>query len=270
LLTAAVGTAVNVSQGLTVAAGATVNILGSLYAGATSIAGNASFSGACNLNSGFSLQSTSIVTFTGSSISTVQGTFTSTTGSVLTIDTATNLTATAGASLAGIAVVKGNFICQGATGLTFTAGGVLKGVGTVVGDVYIGAQANISAGLSPGTVFINGDLHLDASSSTVIEAESTTSYDKIICTGKAYIDGILSANFINNYMPNDLQNFAGILGYTSFQGKFNLMVPEGSYFFTSHLDMTYNDFSTDMKFVDNSGSSLLLGVLMMFVLVLAM
>jgi len=128
----------------------------------------------------------------------------------------------------------------------------------------------IFAGNSPGTIFVKGDFHLDTTSTVLVEAESPTSYDKIAVFGTAYINGILSAKFINGYEPVDLQNFPGILTFTSKQGDFNVKVLQDKYFFTAHPDVAYNSISADMKFVDNSGSSFLLGVLMMIVIVLAM
>jgi hypothetical protein len=277
-LTVAAGGTIRASSSLLVDVGATLNVAAGTtvsVAQMLTIAGTASFSGVCNATGGLTLQASAVVTFTGSASSNVTGQITSSAGALLSIDANHNVTSSNGAALSGTTVVNGNFFCQGTssftvTGTSATAFAILKGAGSITGNVYMGANANISAGNSPGTVFVRGDLHLDSTSTVLVEAESATSYDKIAVFGTAYINGILAAKFINGYDPVDLQNFPGILTYTSKQGEFNVRVAHDKYFFISHIDVTYNSLSTDMKFVDNSGSSFLLGVLLMIVLVLAM
>jgi len=249
------------------AASATVNFAGSVVVNATTtVSGSTSFSGSSTLN-GLNLQSGGSVSFTGGATSSavIQSTFQTADSSTLLIDVATNVTATAGATVSGIAVVKGNFAVQG-SGYA-QAGGVLKGIGHIVGDVVIQSGANISAGLSPGVIFVDGNLNLDAGSRTVIEADENSN-DQIFVKGTANINGILALSFLNGYQPKGQKTFNAVLAYTKESGSFTITTADGWDFFTSKVTVSYGSLTTDLTWTPNSVGSVVISVMMLAFLLL--
>jgi outer membrane autotransporter protein len=68
----------------------------------------------------------------------------------------------------------------------------LGGAGVIVAQNVV-VNGNLSPGNSPGTLNVVGNLVLGAGSSTVIEIESPTNFDRIVVSGTATLGGTLSA-----------------------------------------------------------------------------
>ncbi|MGC6456182.1 MAG: autotransporter-associated beta strand repeat-containing protein, partial [Coraliomargaritaceae bacterium] len=89
----------------------------------------------------------------------------------------------------GLLTINGNLI---ANKLIVKTDGTLGGKGTVESDVQV--LGTLASGTSPGTLNITGDLTLDSSSTTEVEIESLTNYDRTIATGDITLDGTLTAS----------------------------------------------------------------------------
>jgi len=258
------GTTVSVSSSLSVAAQGTLNLVGSLtVTSTTTVSGSASFGGQSQLNGGLSLQSGGSVIFTGGAASTVSGSFNAASSTTLTVDTATNVTTSVAATVSGTAVIKGNFIASGLANGYTQYGGVLKGVGAFFANVSITFFGNLSAGLSPGTIFVNGNLNLDSTSTTEIEADSASNYDKIVVSGTANINGFCWLKLVG-YQPSSSTTFNNILTYSKYTGSFVGVNAEGfTNFFTSKTTASYGSLFTSLTFTPNASSmaSVLLSLL---------
>ncbi len=94
----------------------------------------------------------------------------------------------------------GTLLVNGSTGsgtVNVNAGGTLGGTGTIGGTANINASGTLSAGTSPGTLTITGDLILDAESTSEFELgqPDTANSDKndlVIVEGNAEIGGTLN------------------------------------------------------------------------------
>lgn len=107
--------------------------------------------------------------------------------------------------------------------------GTLKGVGTVNANVQLDS-AILAAGLSPGTLVINGDLDMTENSVTQVEIlgpEQGTSggYDFIQVNGTANLAGALNTSTVN-YTPSTNQSF-NFLKANSLNGTFGDFTDSG-------------------------------------------
>ena len=85
-------------------------------------------------------------------------------------------------------------------GLIDIDAGVLGGRGTLIGDVNIGPDAILAPGQSPGTLTIDGDLHLNGG---VLEIEiagfEDGAFDRLIVTGQTIFDAVqISVSFLDD------------------------------------------------------------------------
>jgi autotransporter-associated beta strand protein/T5SS/PEP-CTERM-associated repeat protein len=75
--------------------------------------------------------------------------------------------------------------------VTVWVGATLMGRGTIAGNVIVSGK--LAPGNSPGTLSIAGNLNLDSGSTTFIEIESPTNFDRLIVSGQAALGGTLNA-----------------------------------------------------------------------------
>jgi len=209
------------------------------------------FSGSTTVSGGISVLAGASCIFNGtaSATTTINGAINVASSAVFTVDSSAVISAKGGAVVQGTGIIKGNL-----NGNYTQSAGVLKGIGHIAGTVYIQASANLTAGLSPGTIYIDGDLHLDAASYTQIEADSDTNYDRIIVGGKAYLNGNLALKL--GYSPKSGQTYDSIISYTNgYTGSFITLTTEGFVnFFTTKVNPNYGGISTSITFINNSSA----------------
>jgi T5SS/PEP-CTERM-associated repeat protein len=97
-----------------------------------------------------------------------------------------SLTVTNGGKVQGIALVV-------------RTAGEIHGNGNLVGHVQNGGL--VSPGTSPGALHIDGPYTQSASGELLIELASDLSYDQLLVTGKATLDGTLRVATIGGFMP---------------------------------------------------------------------
>jgi len=104
--------------------------------------------------------------------------------------------------------------CTSSTGFTI-ANGTLSGSGTIYASVYVSGV--LSAGNSPGTQTIVGDLTCDQSCLMVIEIAGTNSneFDNYVVTGTVTIDGYVEFEAINPYSFTVGDQFTFLTGFSS-------------------------------------------------------
>jgi hypothetical protein len=78
--------------------------------------------------------------------------------------------------------------------VVISPGGVLQGTGTIEGNLVLGNNtgnnsAVLRPGFSPGTINVNGDLTVGDNGLMVLEIDSPTSFDTVIVTQDADLDG---------------------------------------------------------------------------------
>jgi len=91
--------------------------------------------------------------------------------------------------LAGLLSVNGQL---NANSVMVDPTATLGGAGVIVAQNVV-VNGNLSPGNSPGTLNVVGNLILGAGSSTVIEIESPTNFDRIVVSGTATLGGTLNA-----------------------------------------------------------------------------
>lgn len=103
---------------------------------------------------------------------------------------------------AGALIVNGTLISP----LTIGAKGALRGSGKVVGDTTV--AGTLSAGNSPGTLTIDGNLTHESGSTMLVEIEGATTgkYDQVIVTKVFKAGGDLVAK-LNSFTPTVGQSF---------------------------------------------------------------
>jgi len=246
-----VGTVLTVSGGVTIAATAVATFNGTMsVSGMLSVSGSSVFSaGSSMLSGGLSVLAGASTKFSGTSNVTVNGAFTVASNAVIEVDASTTVTANFGSSVAGTAIIKGTY-----SGNYNQTGGVLKGVGHITGNCYIHSGASISAGLSPGTIFVDGDLIMDVGTITEIEAESDLSFDHIIVLGKAKLNGHLSLKLLNGYNPTGETKYSGIIAYTKgYEGSFLTLTAQGlENFLTTKIHPNYGNNALDITYINSS------------------
>src|SRR5262249_38228662 len=109
-----------------------------------------------------------------------------------------------------------------ATGLVDLEGGVLGGTGTVQASVLNNAEVDVGQPGSPGVLTIVGDYTQAAGGVLVVEIGGPnpgTDFDQLPITGQATLDGTLTVNLINGFVPNAGDSFP-VLTFGSGTGVF--------------------------------------------------
>jgi fibronectin-binding autotransporter adhesin len=116
------------------------------------------------------------------------GNFDKTGAGELDLDNTTNVNGIANV-VAGLLSVNGQL---NANSVMVDPTATLGGAGVIVAQNVV-VNGNLSPGNSPGTLNVVGNLVLGAGSSTVIEIESPTNFDRIVVSGTATLGGTLNA-----------------------------------------------------------------------------
>ena len=118
------------------------------------------------------------------------------------------------------------------------AGGLISGSGVLQGDVRVGPGGTLAPGNSPGTLQIDGDLHLDGGR-LAIELAALTMHDVLDISGAAILDGGF-INYLFSFTPAAGDSFVfltalgGITGLDSL--SFNFFGDLGGLRFATLLD----------------------------------
>ena len=134
--------------------------------------------------------------------------------------------------LAGSFVLTGNSV--GAT--TLSSGAFLLGSGTVDGN--LSNAGTVSPGLSPGVIVVAGNYTQTAGGTLVMEFASAASFDQLLVTGAAVLDGTLQIDLLNGYQPVD-EDFIIITAGGGVSGVFTPVT--GSAALTAELTYNAND-----------------------------
>lgn len=133
--------------------------------------------------------------------------------------------------------------------------GILSGTGTVMGNLT--NNGTIRPGNSPGTLNIQGDYTQTLTGAMEIEIASPTSYDRLIVSGNASINGSVRPILLGGYIPALNQTFSFLRATGGMSGSFNV---EGQFITPTILwQPHYSDNGLDLVFArdyTNSGLTL--------------
>jgi hypothetical protein len=117
-------------------------------------------------------------------------------------------------------------------GLVDLEGGVLAGTGVLNANVLNNAEVDVGQPGSPGILTIVGDYTQTSGGTLVIEIgglNSGTDFDQLNVTGQATLDGTLTVNLINGFVPNSGDGFT-VLTFGSATGAFASINGDGPLF----------------------------------------
>ena len=141
----------------------------------------------------------------------------------------------------GLTVSAGTLLIDSAigsatgTGLVNVLGGTLTGSGTIAGSLE--SRSLVSPGLSPGTISIGGSYAQILDGELLIEIASAASFDKLLVTGNADLDGKLTVHLLDDFVPSLGQTFA-IITAADVDGTFEIEdLPDLT---NLELDVVYN------------------------------
>ena len=146
----------------------------------------------------------------------------------------------------GSVVVTGNYIQTAgltnlsdgiltAGGLVDLEGGVLSGTGVINASVLNNAELDVGQPGSPGVLTIVGDYTQTSGGVLVMEigARNPRGVDQLDVTGQATLDGTLTVNLIDGFMPNTGNIFL-LLAFASGTGTFATIDGDGGLFTPSY------------------------------------
>lgn len=129
----------------------------------------------------------------------------------------------------------------GATTVAFN--GFLGGAGTINGNLF--NNGLVSPGFSPGTIFVVGDYTQGANGTLIIEFASDTSFDQLVVSGSASLDGTLQLDLLGGYTPVG-QSFEVLTATNGVTGTFAAITGNSA---TLAPDVTYNPFNVTVAFI---------------------
>ena len=132
-------------------------------------------------------------------------------------------------------------MCSSDLGL-IQGNGTIQVVNTGTTGVALTNQGTLSAGFSPGTLTIVGDLTMSPSSVTNIEIQSPgvtagTDFDRIAVSGAAVLGGTLNVTHLGGFNPNAGATFTPIT-YASRTGDFTTKIFPVGYSYTTTPNAT--------------------------------
>jgi hypothetical protein len=119
-----------------------------------------------------------------------------------------------------------------AGGLVDIEGGVLAGAGVINANLLNNAELDVDGPGSPGVLTIVGDYTQTSGAVLVIEIggpNAGTDFDQLNITGQARLDGTLTVNLINGFVPNSGDSFQ-VLTFGSGAGNFATLNGDGPLF----------------------------------------
>ena len=123
-----------------------------------------------------------------------------------TLRLAGNNTFAGGATIsAGTVLIASAVGSATGTGLVNVDGGALTGSGTIAGSVE--NRSLVSPGASPGTISIGGHYAQILDGELLIEIASASDFDRLLVTGDADLDGKLTVNLLDDFVPSLGQSF---------------------------------------------------------------
>jgi autotransporter-associated beta strand protein len=134
------------------------------------------------------------------------------------------------------------FINSGAGATTVAANGFLGGIGTINGNLI--NNGVVSPGFSPGTINVTGNYTQGPGGTLIMQFASDISYDQLIITGTASLDGTLQLDFLGGYIPVG-QSFEIITADGGVTGTFDPITGSAAV----AADVTYNPNNVTVDFV---------------------
>jgi uncharacterized repeat protein (TIGR01451 family) len=128
-------------------------------------------------------------------------------------------------------------------------GGFLNGTGTITGDVDNYGEIRPGTLISVGTININGNFAMGASTGTgavtiKISGPSAGQFDQLKITGTATLDATFNGSFINGYTPAAGSTTWPVITYASESGAFTTVNPPTYY--GGGVTSAYNPTSFDL------------------------
>jgi autotransporter-associated beta strand protein len=149
----------------------------------------------------------------------------------------------ANATTAMLDIQTGSLFINGDAGATTVAsGGLLGGIGTINGNLT--NNGIVSPGFSPGTIFVAGNYTQGPGGTLVIQFASAISYDQLIITGTASLDGTLQLDFLGGYAPVG-ESFEILTAAGGVSGTFDPVTGSAAI----AADVTYNPNNVTVAFV---------------------
>jgi hypothetical protein len=139
------------------------------------------------------------------------------------------------------------------TGVVNLAGGSLYGNGgTISGNVTSNASFNIGdAEMTVGELSIMGNYTQRANGSLTFDIASLTQYDQLNVSGHAQLNGLMTVNLLNGYIPQ-VGNMFDIMNFASESGTFStvLGLPINN---QEHFSLEYNATNLTLDVVSDPG-----------------
>lgn len=217
--------------------------------------GTATFQGAVVAGSEAAASAQANIAVTVSAAATFQSTFTASAQATVTVNAGAAILAAGNIQSQGAVVVSGainttsataNYVQQAsstasatvasnlqlnggsvnvAAGANIQIDGTLSGQGTLTGTLT--GSGNLNIGNSPGTVFVRGDYKPGAAATFNLEIASDVSYDKLVVSGAATLNGNLRCLLLGGYNPGDNSRYT-FLTAQSVTGRYLTVTGEGS------------------------------------------
>jgi len=156
--------------------------------------------------------------------------------------------------LAGQTTVDG----QLSGNLNFAGGSVYGNGGTLIGDVTSNASFNIGdEPMTVGQLTINGNYTQGANGSLTFDIASLTQYDQLNVSGHAQLNGLMTVNLLNSYIPQ-VGNMFDIMNFASESGTFSTVVglPINN---QEHFTLQYNPTNLTLDVVSGQGTPMISG-----------
>lgn len=134
----------------------------------------------------------------------------------------------------------------------FAGGAVYGNDGTISGNVSSNASFNIGdAEMTVGELSIMGNYTQRANGSLTFDIASLNSYDQLNVSGHAQLNGLMTVNLLNGYIPQ-VGNMFDILNYASESGTFSTVVglPINN---QEHFTLEYNTTNLALDVVSGPG-----------------
>jgi hypothetical protein len=218
------------------------------------------------------LGANALVTVAKGSVVTIQGNVNVATSATLQV--AGNVTAAGTVTVNGNLRLAGDIVNSAAqtawitttnTAKSISVSGSASGAASITGNggidanVVLTANVSVSVGNSPGVVYVNGDLSMSSTTTLEIDVNNGNN-DLIIIKGRFNRDGILYADFENNYRPNNGQQFV-FATHSSDSGDFN--IARGNFGDTTFTKVHPKYATLQTSFVYGSAATIALPVILM-------
>ena len=120
------------------------------------------------------------------------------------------------------------------------SGGRVEGIGTFTGARFVNPSGFVSAGLSPGTLTINGDFEQGEGGTLIIEVAGLEpgKFDVLKVSGAVTLDGTLEVRFLDGFLPKEGDTFEFVQADGGLIGQFaTVTLPDLADGFAAELEL---------------------------------